>query len=128
MDFFSDVFAFLKRPEVAVIVSALVGFLFDVWKTAPKRKLQRAIELITTYAPVLFNAVEEAARIAKQKGGDAAKIDKGLLFEQMVKELLGQYGALVNDAVLKFAHAQAKAINFEKKTVEASALLENVTK
>jgi len=120
MEFLNKLFEFLLRPEVVVIVGAIVGFGFDVWKTAPKRALQRAIELITDYSPIIFNAVEEAARVAKQKeGADVEKIDKALLFEEHIKQLLKQYGALVNDEVIKFAHANAKSINFAKRQEEA---------
>lgn len=107
------------NPTTAAIVGAIIGFIFDVWKTAPSRKILRSIKIIERYAPIIFKAVEEAANVAKKSGdGDAKKIDKVLTYENEMSRVLKLYGGVVTDDLLKIAKNHAQAINNDKKKEE----------
>jgi len=116
----------LSSPLVVAIVSGIIGFAFDVWKTAPSRKITRSLDLIKRYAPVIFNAVEEAARVAKKHHeadpSKVAKIDKSLMYEESIKNLLSLYGGAVNDAVIKYAHDEAKSLNLAAKGLPSTPI------
>jgi 16S rRNA C1402 (ribose-2'-O) methylase RsmI len=105
------VMAFLTNPAVVALGGALLGFLFDVWKTAPKRQIVKAVELIKKYTPMVFQTVEEAARIAEKAGVNGEKINKALLFEQKMKEILKLWGVVVDDKILAYAQIAVKSLN-----------------
>ena len=111
--FLDTVVAFLQNESVVMIVSAIVGFLFNVWKIQPSAKLKRSMQLIATYAPIIFKAVEELAEAAKRAGEDATKIDKALEYEKRIKQILELFGGIVNESVLAYARSYAASLNLE---------------
>jgi len=105
----------MLNPMVVSVVGAIVGFIFSTWKIAPNKKIVRSISLIEKYAPIIFNAVEELARVSKNDG-NTEKIDKALEYEKRIKNILNVYGGVVNDKILAIAKDHAQALNIETKT------------
>jgi len=117
--FFDTMVAFLSNPAVAATLSAIIGFLFNMWKIEPSAKLKRSMKLISVYAPIVFKAVEEMAEAAKRSGEDAAKIDKAMEYEKRIKQVLTLFGGLVNESILAYAVDVAKSLNLEHETNKA---------
>jgi len=105
----------MLNPMVVSVVGAVIGFLFSAWKVAPSKKIVRSISLIEKYAPIIFDAVEEVARVAKNDE-NAEKIDKALEYEKRIKNILNIYGGVVNDKILAIAKDHAQALHIETKT------------